>query len=63
MKLGSFIWPKRPSVADDHYEEAAKQAKAELSEAVQTLTRRSSTVTRIAQDAISTMHHEKGGGN
>jgi hypothetical protein len=60
MKLGSFIWPKRPTGADHHYEEAAKQAKAELSQAVKTLERRSSTVTRIAQDAIESMHRGEG---
>lgn len=60
MRIGSLIWPRKNDHRDVHYEEATKQVKSELAQAVQTLDRRSHTVTRIAHDAIQSMHRGDG---
>lgn len=60
MKISSLIFRRRPPSASGFEEEQTK-AKHELAEAVVTLTRRTNSVTKIAQDAIASMN--RGDGN
>lgn len=62
MKIFSSLWPawKESKRRAARQGEPKNRARTEFSEAVVQLTRRTSDVTKIANDAIASMHRGKG---
>lgn len=58
MTLGNFLWPlwHKQNEEIKKHEQEKNIARSALASAVVTLERRSNSVTRIAEDAIKSMH-------
>jgi hypothetical protein len=58
MKLLNFLFPERKKQREKNsiIEQETKEARSEFAQAVVTFERRAHSVTRIAEDAIKSMH-------